>query len=509
VVSASTGEHIRGWSQTHGAEAEGTGRTYYSGEVPLSTTETTEGFALRDQSRGGSSTWRVTSAGGEVIGRDADNVWGDGTLASQQTLMAEVHHGVQATWDFYREELGRRGFADNGNGVRAYVDRDRHRNAFWYDGCRCLVVVDGAEGRPFSEVAVIAHEITHGVTWKTANLDYFGESGGLNESTSDIFGTMAEWHVANPVDRGDYWLGEGSEKGRRIPFVRRMDRPEADGRSVGCWRQGVGRMDVHFSSGIGNHFFYLLAEGTGAKRFAGLPHNAQSCTGADFQGIGRERAAAIWYRALTRYMVSTTGYREARDATIRAARDLYGEHSPACRAVMRTWSSVRVPQLDWQCSGKLAYGPNAVRNPGFEQGRDGWDGTWGRRGLAIVKRPAWAWRGDRFALLGGSTRPAEAWLGQRLRVPATRTAKLRSWVHVESGYYGREVHDTLRVEVTAGRRTVVLKRLTNLDADNTYQRMQLNLGRWRGERVQIRFHSVETRRDQTIWLLDGVSVTRR
>ena len=68
-------------------------------------------------------------------------------------------------------------------------------------------------------------------------------------------------------------------------------------------------------------------------------------------------------------------------------------------------------------------------------------------------------------------------------------------------------YEALRIEIQTGDRTVVLKRLTNRAADATYQRVQVGLGRWRGDRVQVRFHSVETQRDQTFWLVDDVAVT--
>jgi len=99
---------------------------------------------------------------------------------------------------------------------------------------------------------------------------------------------------------------------------------------------------LHYSSGVGNHFFYLLAEGSGAKSLNGVSYNSPTCNGSTVSGIGRDAAAAIWYRALTVYMTSSTNYSGARTATLSAARDLYGAGSAQYNAVATAWSAVNV-----------------------------------------------------------------------------------------------------------------------------------------------------------------------
>ena len=127
--------------------------------------------------------------------------------------------------------------------------------------------------------------MSHGVTENTADLTYSGESGGLNEATSDIFGTMVEFYAANPNDPGDYYIGEEFDLANHDGF-RRMDNPSLDGSSLNCWNSGAGNVDVHYSSGIGNHFFYLLAEGSGARTIGGMPHSSPTCNGSTVTGIG-------------------------------------------------------------------------------------------------------------------------------------------------------------------------------------------------------------------------------
>ena len=105
--------------------------------------------------------------------------------------------------------------------------------------------------------------------------------------------------------------------------------------------------DVHYTSGVANHFFYLLAEGAvvpaGALVPAGLTPNDLVCNAnTGLVGIGREAATQIWYRALTVYMTSTTDYASARVATLNAAADLYGAGSPQQSAVAAAWDAVNV-----------------------------------------------------------------------------------------------------------------------------------------------------------------------
>ena len=121
-----------------------------------------------------------------------------------------------------------------------------------------------------------------------------------------------------------------------------MDKPSSDGASYDCWSTQVGQADVHYSSGVGNHFFYLLAEGSGAKTIGGIAHSSATCNGSTVTGIGRDAAAKIWYRALTVYMTSGTTYQGARTATLNAARDLYGAGSAQQNAVAAAWSGVNV-----------------------------------------------------------------------------------------------------------------------------------------------------------------------
>jgi Zn-dependent metalloprotease len=99
---------------------------------------------------------------------------------------------------------------------------------------------------------------------------------------------------------------------------------------------------VHYSSGVANHFAYLLAEGSGAKTVNGVAYDSPTCNGSTVTGIGRDKLGKIWYRALTVYMTSSTNYAGARTATLNAAKDLYGAGSTEYDAVAAAWSAVNV-----------------------------------------------------------------------------------------------------------------------------------------------------------------------
>src|SRR3546814_4175373 len=152
---------------------------------------------------------------------------------------------------------------------------------------------------------------------------------------------MVEFHAGNSVDQGDYYIGEQFDLKNHEGF-RRMDKPSADGASQDCWTSGTKNLDVHYSSGVVNHFFYLLAEGSGAKTIGGKSHSSPTCNNSTIAGIGRDKAAKIWFRALTTYFTSGTTYAQARVGTLSAAKDLYGTGSTEYAAVAAAWSAVSV-----------------------------------------------------------------------------------------------------------------------------------------------------------------------
>ena len=206
-VDATSGTYIAGWSSLE--TATGTGRSLYVGTVPLSTSKANGKFVLKDPARGGSTTVDVfNKQDGRkylpgTIFKDADNAWGNGKASNRQTAAVDVAYGAAATWDYYKNTFGRVGIRGNGQGAKSRVHYGKgYDNAFWDDGCFCMTYGDGGHFfKPVVALDVAGHEMSHGVTSNTAGLLYFGEPGGLNEATSDIFGTMVEFSATTPRTR--------------------------------------------------------------------------------------------------------------------------------------------------------------------------------------------------------------------------------------------------------------------------------------------------------------------
>ncbi|WP_354645060.1 M4 family metallopeptidase [Kitasatospora camelliae] len=340
VTDAASGELLSSNETVQTSNATGSGTGVHVGKVTLTTNYTGSTYQLKDNTRGGQYT--VDKNG--TLYTDADNVWGNGLASNTQSAAVDAQFGAAATWDFYKNTFGRNGIRNDGVGAYSKVHYgNAYVNAFWSDSCFCMTYGDGTgNSNPLTALDVAGHEMTHGVTSNTAGLNYSGESGGLNEATSDIFGTMVEFYAKLSVDNPDYLIGEKINIFGDGKPLRYMDKPSKDGKSKDSWYSGISSIDVHYSSGVANHFFYLLSEGSGAKTINGVSYNSPTSNGSTVTGIGRDKAAKIWYRALTVYMTSTTNYKAARTATLNAAKDLYGATSAEYKAVGSAWSAVNV-----------------------------------------------------------------------------------------------------------------------------------------------------------------------
>ncbi|MBM4381516.1 MAG: M4 family metallopeptidase, partial [Deltaproteobacteria bacterium] len=197
---------------------------------------------------------------------------------------------------------------------------------------------DGDELGPLAlALDITAHELTHAVTDATAGLVYQNEPGALNEAMSDIFAAAAEsWARGGVVDSRTWGVGEEIyTPGTAGDALRYMASPTADGMSRDYYPQrytgGQDNGGVHLNSGIANLAFQLLV--TGGRH----PRNA---TQVQVAGMGMAKAQAIFYRALTAYLVSTSNFAAARVATRQAAQDLYG--AEAALSVEQAWAAVGV-----------------------------------------------------------------------------------------------------------------------------------------------------------------------
>jgi Zn-dependent metalloprotease len=342
VTDAATGKKLY---EYQGIET-GTGNTMYSGTVTLGTTQSGSTYNLTDGARGAHKTYNLNrgTSGTGTLFSGSDDVWGNGNPSNAETAGADAHYGAALTWDYYKNVHGRSGIRGDGVGAYSRVHYgNNYVNAFWSDSCFCMTYGDGSGNtHPLTSIDVAGHEMTHGVTANTARLVYSGESGGLNEATSDIFGSTVEFYANNSSDIGDYLIGEEIDINGDGTPLRYMDKPSKDGASKDSWYSGIGSIDVHYSSGPANHFFYLLSEGSGTKVINGVTYNSPTSDGLPVTGIGRAKAEKIWFRALSTKFTSNTNYAGARTGTLAAAGELYGTTSAEYTAVQHAWAGVAV-----------------------------------------------------------------------------------------------------------------------------------------------------------------------
>ncbi|MFJ8632802.1 M4 family metallopeptidase [Streptomyces sp. NPDC093568] len=342
ITDAATGAKLYEYQ----AIETGTGNTMYSGTVTLGTTQSGSTYNLTDGARGNHKTYNLNrgTSGTGTLFSGPDDVWGNGAASNLETAGADAHYGAALTWDYYKNVHGRSGIKGDGVGAYSRVHYgNNYVNAFWSDSCFCMTYGDGSgNANPLTSIDVAGHEMTHGVTSNTAGLVYSGESGGLNEATSDIFGSTVEFYANNSSDVGDYLIGEEININGDGTPLRYMDKPSKDGASKDAWYSGIGSIDVHYSSGPANHFFYLLSEGSGTKSINGVTYNSPTSDGLPVTGIGRDKAEKIWFRSLTTKFTSNTNYAAARTGTLAATGELYGTTSPEYKAVQDAWAGVAV-----------------------------------------------------------------------------------------------------------------------------------------------------------------------
>jgi Zn-dependent metalloprotease len=361
LINAHTGAIIEKWDSLLSENAIGNGKSQYSGAVSLNTNSVAGGFELRDLTRpvsGGNVVYNLdhSTTGTGTLYTDPDNTWGDGanfkedpeptTSTNGQTAAVDAAYGIQATWDMYKNVFGRNGINGDGKPTYARVHYDNaFDNAFYSDSCMCITYGDGTKLQTLTSLDVAAHEFSHGVCMTTAKLIYNKESGGLNEANSDIMGAMAEFYMRGANGKGSVIPDTGGTwtQGEQITTpafplkMRFLYKPSKDGNSADAWSPTLEKLNVHYSSGPMNRAFYFLSQGatkTGETATTYLPNG--------MTGIGNDKAAKIWFRALTTYMTPDTNYAGARIACIQAVRDLFPVSGAEEIAVWNAFAGINV-----------------------------------------------------------------------------------------------------------------------------------------------------------------------
>lgn len=263
----------------------------------------------------------------------------EGEEPTKDASVNRAYAGLGATFELLLTAYNRHSIDDNGLPLIGSVHYDEKYNNAFFDGEQ-MVFGDG-DGEIFVDftvaIDVIAHELTHGLTQNTANLSYYGQSGALNESVSDVFGSLVkQYSLGQTAEQADWLIGAGLlASGVQGEALRSMKAPgtaydddvlgkDPQPASMDDYvRTGDDNGGVHINSGIPNRAFHLLATALGGNAW--------------------ERAGQLWFDVLTggKLTVDADFAAFARQ-TVAAARARFGEGDEV-EAVLKAWSEVGVP----------------------------------------------------------------------------------------------------------------------------------------------------------------------
>ena len=287
---------------------------------------------------------KAVTGGKERIIYDAQNgsslpgtvVRKEGEAPVADVSVNEAYDGSGATYDLYKDIYGRNSIDNNGLRLDSSVHYQRnYDNAFW-DG-KQMVYGDG-DGTLFNRftiaIDVMGHELTHGVTQYEASLNYSQQPGALNESMSDVFGSLVkQYHLKQTADQADWLIGQGLlAAGVNGVALRSMKAPGTayNDRVLGKDPQPAHMKDyvntisdnggVHINSGIPNHAFYLVATYIGGNVW--------------------EKAGQVWYVTLRDKLKSTSNFQDCANLTHQTAGELYGVGGAEQKAVAQGWADV-------------------------------------------------------------------------------------------------------------------------------------------------------------------------
>ena len=330
-ASNGAGKPGGGGTATGGTDTVGSGKGVLGDTKSLNTYLSSSTYYLQDRTRGngiftydGSNRTRLPGS----LWADSDNLFN----ASYDAAAVDAHYYAGTTYDYYKNTHNRNSYDGNGAALKSTVHYGRnYNNAFWNG--QQMVYGDG-DGTTFTSLSggldVIAHELTHAVTDTTADLIYQNESGAINESMSDIFGTLVEIDANN---NPDWEIGEDIYTPNKSgDALRSMSDPAKYGDPDHYSVRYTGTQDnggVHINSGIGNKAAYLLSQG-------GTHY------GVKVTGIGTAKTGKIYYRALTQYLTPSSNYSQLRSAAVQAATDLYGAGSAEVASVNAAYNAVGV-----------------------------------------------------------------------------------------------------------------------------------------------------------------------
>ena len=331
-VDATDGTLLGEHSLLYPGGVPGSVATRYSGRRAVTVDSVAPGrFALRDPDRG----ITVTSGAldGEVPTSPTPAFEVDG--AAFGAMAHDVFFGAARFYDLFADSLGWRGLDGAGEALVARVDDadgEGYVNAYW-NGTNAAFGQGDCHYTPLTTLDVVGHEFMHGVTDRTSDLIYAGESGALNEGLSDIFGKALERIVA--PERFTWALGNGfadsdyAEDFRSMADPHLHENPRVYGGEY--WADDNG---VHTNSGPLGHWFYLLVEGGAGTNELGDDY--------DVAAIDLYAALRVAFATTRDYLTPAADYREARAGSLLAAAEAYGDSSAVYRSVAQAWRAIGV-----------------------------------------------------------------------------------------------------------------------------------------------------------------------
>jgi Zn-dependent metalloprotease len=256
----------------------------------------------------------------------------------------EAYDGAGATYALFSEVFGRDSIDGNGLRLDSTVHfRTGYDNAFWNG--RQMVYGDGDEDLPVAQrlfnrftiaVDIIGHELGHGVTQHTANLIYQGQSGALNESMSDVFGSLVKQRLlGHDAANADWIIGEGLFTSNvNGTGIRNMKEP---GTAYNDPVLGKDPQPAHMRD-----YVVTQADNGGVHINSGIPNRAFYVTAFNLGGFAWEKAGQIWYATLQSKLNQSSNFAMAANKTYEAARELYGQGSLEQQAVRAGWAEVGI-----------------------------------------------------------------------------------------------------------------------------------------------------------------------
>jgi len=318
-VNAENGKVVDAFNSASGTASVGTGIGVHGDVRSLNTDYTSGTYYLRDLTKSAQiATYDMNHStyGSGTLMSDTDNNFN----ASAQYAGVDAHYFAGIVYDYYKNKFNRNSYNNAGAAIISRVHYGtNYNNAGWTGYEMIYGDGDGTTFGPFSgALDVIAHELTHGVTEYSANLEYQDQSGALNESFSDIFGYLVEG------DTDDWQMGEDCYT-PNVPgdALRSLQDPTIYGDPAHMDDYLYTSEDyggVHTNCGIPNKAFYNIA--------TAINNNS--------------KVENIYYRALTTYLTTTSQFTDARAALEQSAKDLYGTSSAEATAVANGFTAVGI-----------------------------------------------------------------------------------------------------------------------------------------------------------------------